>query len=315
MTASAQPLDPARYTTLRRLVQDDQHRLVVSFGGGSMPGICGNTAFAQILEELGLRPSVEEVWGTSAGAVVGGGWATGSDAIRILELTRELGRRGAVDVGLVKLVLSVMASRWPIRRPMPDGVVRGKNFWRTIEAGLAVDTFEQCPTPFRCIAVADDGSMRRKVFRRGPLLPAIFASMSIPGVIVPRPLPDGESYYDGGLVEKTPLLSPIAEHARSGDRRKLLLLCTHFAGESPGPAKGFHNRFLTTLDALENLAWDYQLKEARAREDTQLLLLNPRIQTSGLFDFTKTDEVYLAAREAFAAQLQDAKITQTFGMQ
>ena len=70
------PLDASRYSTLLRLVRDEGNRVVVSFGGGSIPGLSGNLALARILEELEVRPHVAEVWGTSAGAVCGGGWAT-----------------------------------------------------------------------------------------------------------------------------------------------------------------------------------------------------------------------------------------------
>ena len=60
------PLDPERYTTLMRLVTDPKHRVVASFGGGSVPGLCGNLAFGKILAELGIDTHVEEVWGTRA---------------------------------------------------------------------------------------------------------------------------------------------------------------------------------------------------------------------------------------------------------
>lgn len=307
--------DPKRYTTLQRLVTDKEYRTVVSFGGGSLAGLCGNLALAGLLEELDLRSHVEEIWGTSAGAVVGGGWATGTDAAPILERVRSLNRRGAVDVHRFRLALRIMATMWPLRLDPPDGLISGKEFWKTIESGLAVKTFEETRTPFRCVGCNADG-LTRKVFRRGELMPAIFASMTVPGVVVPRPIPsDGKLYYDGGLIEKTPLLSPISDHLTRGDGRKLLLVCTHFGNEAfLGQARGFHNRFLATMYALENLAWDYQLKEARTREDLVLILLNPKLNETSMFDFSRTDEVYLKARARLKDQLQNAKIAGTFGM-
>lgn len=309
------PVDPARYSTLQRLVCDEQHRVVVSFGGGSLAGLCGNLALARLLEELDLRRHVEEIWGTSAGAIVGGGWATGTDAHRILDLVRSLDRPGALDVHRLRLALSIIATMWPLRRPAPDGLINGREFWATIDAGLAVKTFEETPTTFRCLACNAEG-LTRKVFRRGELLPAIFASMSIPGVVVPRPAPDdGKIYYDGGLVEKTPLFSPIADHLKRGDSRKMMLLCTHFGNEAVlGEACGFHNRFLATMYALENVAWDYQIKEARTRDDVVLSVINPRLGEKSMFDFSRTDLVYLTARARLKDLLQNAKIAATFGM-
>ena len=309
------PIDPGRYTTLLRLAGSEDHRLVLSFGGGSLAGLCGNLALVRIFEKLDLRGRVEEIWGTSAGAVVGGGWATGTPAHRVLGLVESLAGRGSVDFSLSRFALSILLAVRPFRRPLPDGLLRGRRFLKTIEAGLSVSTFEDCEIPFRCIACRDDGNATRKVFRRGKLLPAIFASMSLPGIVIPQPADDeGDYYYDGGLLEKSPLISPIADHGRSGDRRKLLLVCTHFAGLTAGRARGFVKRFLTALDIMEDVCWTYQLEEARSRKNVVLLTLNPRIEDAPMFDFKLTREVYARSLAAFADLLQDARIAQTFGM-
>ena len=314
MTApSDSPIEPGRYSTLRRLLTDENNRVVVSLGGGALHGLCGNVAFLRVLEELELQPHVEEVWGTSAGAVIGGGWCAGTPALSILEQVRSLDRPGAIDVPMFRFAMRILASLWPLRRDIPDGFVRGQVFLETISRGLEVRTFEECKIPFRCIACSDD-DLQRKVFRRGDLLSAIFASMSIPGIVVPRPMPDGRCYYDGGLIEKSPLLSPISDHLTLGDPRRLVLLCTHFGNESRGPARGFHQRFLATLYSLESLVWEHQLKEARARENVNLMVLNPRLPGAGMFDFSQTDAMYGEARESFRNVLQNAKIAMTFAL-
>lgn len=313
--ADAEPLRPERYTTLRRMVEDGDHRLVVAFGGGSLPGLCGNVALARILEELGLLGRVTEIWGTSAGAVVGSGIASGARALDVLALIDGLDRRGSVDFSPIRFGLAMLAAAWPLRRPIPDGLIRADHFRDAIRRGLRVETFEECAIPFRCIACSDDGLGTRKVFRKGPLLPAVFASMTLPGIVVPRPANDGKVYYDGGLVEKSPLLSPISDHARSGDPRKLLLLCTHFSNEvAQSGGRGFFRRFMHTMYALEEVGWSYQLAEARARDDVVLVLLNPHLEDEAMFDFAQTIPHYLRARSAFLDVLQNAKLAQTFGL-
>ncbi len=309
-------LDPQRFTTLERMITDPQHKVVVGLGGGALRGLCGNLALMKILEELDLCRHVCEIWGTSAGAVIGGGWASGAKAMDVLDHVRSLDRPGVLEMSKLRFALRMLFTLWPFRRPLPEGLIRGGPFLETIAAGLKVDTFEECPTPFRCIACSADGRSRRKVFRRGPLLPAIFSSMSLPGIVIPQPHKDsGESYYDGGLVEKSPLISPIADHMRSGDKRKLLLVCTHFDQEGmETPDCGFHNRFLHTMYALEDLAWSYQLAEARSRPGVVLMLLNSRLNEPSMFDFSRTDLNYLGAREVFSNLLQNAKLAQTFGL-
>lgn len=305
MTAGT--LDPARYDALRRLMQDERKRVVVSFGGGGVPGICCNLALADLLEKLDLRRCVSQVWGTSAGAVVGGGWASGSSASKILDEVRALDRRGAVDVQWRRLALALLLR--PFGRALPDGIVGGRHFQAAVARGLTAQSFEECPTEFRCIAVTDDGKLARKVFRQGPLLPAILASMSLPGVFLPHPHPDGSTYYDGGLLEKTPLISPIAEHDRRGDGRELLLIGTHYDNEiNKVAAHGFVSRFVQTLYAMETVAWDYQLAEARQRKGVTLLLLNPHHDDRSLFDFTRVDANFAQAAAVFADRLQNAKL-------
>ena len=311
-----EPLNPGSYKTLIRLVKDEGNRFVISLGGGSVPAICGNVALVQLVENLGLREHVEAVWGTSAGAVIGGGWSSGTPAEKLLKMVQGLSRRTALDVPWVKLLAGLL--KVPFGAALPDGLINVAPLAQAIGSSLSVDTFESCPTPFRCIACSDDGNFRTKVFERGPLLQAMLYSMSLPGIFFPRPTRDGDEggYYDGGLVEKTPLLSPIAEHGRLGGDRRLLLLATHYRNEARNTrVQGSVNRLLHSLFALEDLAWTYQVAEARQRKQVRLMLLNPKIPGTSMFDFEGTTRNYGHALAAFTDTLRDAKLALTFGME
>lgn len=303
------------YRTFRRMIEDADNRVVVSLGGGSIPGLCGNLALLQILEDLGLRQRVDQVWGTSAGAVIGSGWASGASAPKLLDMVKGLDRRGVLDANLFKFATSILASLRPFRRPLPDGIIRGKHFVKAIENGLVCETFEDCPTPFRCIACSDDGRATTKVFRRGRLLPAVFASMALPGIIIPMPDDEGRTYYDGGLVEKTPLPSVINEHNTSGDPRQLLIVSTHFAGEDKDRrTRGFVARLMDTLQVLEDQLWERQLQEARERHNTRVLVLNPRYDDAPMFGFDQAERMFAEAHTRFAKLLKDAQLPQTLGL-
>jgi predicted acylesterase/phospholipase RssA len=306
-------IDPSLYSTLRRMVVAEDHKFVVSFGGGSVPGIASNIALAQVIEDLGLREHVDEIWGTSAGAVVGGGWASGSSASRIYAGVRELNRRGTVDVRWLSLLRLVLMLPFGVR--MPDGFVRGRHFQNAMRRGLSVSTFEECPTPFRCIAVTADGEARRKVFRTGELLPAMFASMSLPGVMLPmKGFGENGGFLDGGLLEKTPLFSPIHEHRASGDPRRLVLLCTHHGGGSRGrPPRGFFERFIHSIDVLDDVAWGHQVEEARAAKDVILIVVDPHLTNVESLDFASVERHFTHARESFGDKLQNANLVAAFG--
>jgi hypothetical protein len=306
------PLDPNRYSALRRLATDPGHRLVVCFGGGSAIGLGANVALVHILEELGLTSQISQIWGTSAGAIVGGSWASGTPPEEMLPLVKAAQR--CVDVCWLRLVLSILLR--PFGYPLPEGLIKGRGIAALIDDGLRAKTFEDCAIQFRCIAVAEDGQPRRTVLRQGPLLPAIYSSMTLPGIFMTHgPLPgEDRCYFDGGAVEKTPLLSPISEHLRSGDPRKLVLLATHFGDHGHLLAgRSFIHRFFHTIDSLEELAWHYQLAEARNYPNVVLALLDPQIKVSNVLDLSLVECHYLHAKEAFSDALQNARLALLLG--
>jgi len=310
------PPDIERFSSLRRMAADPGTRFVVSMGGGGVPSLSGNAALAILLEELGLREHVEEVWGTSGGAIVAGSWASGTTAPRIREILLSLRDRQMLDIDWLHLVRGALFKRFGAC--FPDAILRGKHFHEAMVSGLHVDTFEECEIPFRCIACTEDEDGRRKVFREGRLAPAISASMSLPGFLMPRDA-DGQvcnGFFDGGLVEKTPLFSPLADHTRLGDGRDLLILGAYFgpAHGHLGLARGFFNRLLVTIEALAANLWEHQQQEARRQAGVTVLMVDPHFEADSThFNFTRVERDYLRAREAFKDKLQNARIALTLG--
>ena len=316
LEAKTRELDLERFSALRRLASDPKKRFVVSLGGGGVPSLCGNTQLVALIEALGLREHVAEVWGTSGGAIAAGSWASGTTPDRMMEVLRSLQARGVTDIDWLHVLKGILLR--PFGGGLPDAILSGKLSHDGMVKGLAVRTFEECVIPFRCIACADDPTGRRKVFREGPLAPAISASMSLPGILLPRDEQGRQchGFLDGGLVEKTPLYSPIADHVRLGDERELLILGTYFGVQTNhnAIAHGFIDRFLVTIDSLADHLWKHQEAEARSLPGVTVLLLNARIHSGGVhFDFSSVDEKCLQAREAFEDQLQNAKLALTLG--
>jgi NTE family protein len=309
------PPRPELFEALRRLVDAPERRFILCLGGGSVPGLCGNAALVGLLEELGLRSHVAEIWGTSAGAIVGGAWASGTSAKDIHASIRGLEGGRALDVAWPEVALAFLGR--PFGRRLPDALLRGERLHRAIAEAVRVELIEDCEIPFRAIACTDDGTIRRKIFREGPILPAISASMSLPGLLLARDKDRRATtgYYDGGLVERTPLISPISEHARSGDTREPVILATYFSTEArrPETARGFVERFLFTIYGLEDQLWEYHLREARARISGKLLVLTPQIDDPRAFDFKRTEENLLQAREFYKDRLQNGKLGLSLG--
>ncbi|MHC4429771.1 MAG: patatin-like phospholipase family protein [Planctomycetota bacterium] len=300
------PCEPGDYRILRRVAANPENYFTVSFGAGSVPGIVGNCALSVMLDEIGLREHIREVWGVSAGSIVGTGYSVGTSGHEVLELLQSIDPKKALDLPLWDLIRSMFR-----QRRLPDGLVRGERFWETIAAGLKVNTFEECDPPLRLITCTDDGRATKIILRSGPLLPAIKASMCIPGVMFPIDDWRGEpwGYLDGAIVEKTPLPSVIDDHVRSGRKEQLVVLCTHFddSGRVVKP-KGFLQRSLRVIDRLEEVVWEHHLSLADQVDGCKFLVLNPRFEFAGMFDFDAVRVNYLWARKVFKEQLSNARI-------
>jgi NTE family protein len=101
------------------------------------------------------------------------------------------------------------------------------NVSRLIERAIqltGIDTFERLPVPLEVLAT-DIGAGRGRVFRGGPLLPALRASTAIPGVF-PAVKIDGTGYLDGGIVDNMPISLALA-----GGEREVLGIDLMAGGE------------------------------------------------------------------------------------
>lgn len=74
-------------------------------------------------------------------------------------------------------------------------------------------TFADLAVPFATVASSVEGACERW-FTSGPLLPAVMASASVPGLLPPTRI-NGEHLYDGGLVASIPLGKAIAMGAKT----------------------------------------------------------------------------------------------------
>ena len=314
------PCRESSYSKFVRMAKNPENHFVVSFGGGSLHGLSGNCALAVLLEELGLRPYVKQVWGTSAGSIVGGSWASGTPADQMIGIVESLKDKRALDIAIwhilrrtASFLASLGLSRLLARR-LPDGLVHGRVFRGAIREAMAVERIEQCDIPFRAITCTDDGHARKVVLTEGSLEEAAFASMHIPGVFLPleKWSEQETGYFDGGVVEKTPLPSIIEEHVRSGPATKLFIVCTHFDSEARVEKPlGFLSRFVSILNHLEGVAWQHQLQSATLAPNCTTSVLNPRMQMGGIFDFGYVRANYLWARKSFKKKLSNASFPLT----
>jgi len=160
-------------------------KIGLALGSGSARG-WAHLGVIQALEEAGVQPVV--VAGTSIGAVVAAFYA--ADRIQALrEFALSLDRRG---------VLAFFDPVFP-----RSGFLEGKKLADFFTDQLEAETFDKLSHPLAVVAT-DLRSGTEIVIQEGPLIPALRASISIPGILAPVKLGD-YLLVDGGLVNPVPV--------------------------------------------------------------------------------------------------------------
>ena len=196
---------------------DHRPRIGLVLGGGGARGF----AHISVLKELErLRIPVDCIAGTSAGAMVGGFYASGMSASEIENLARTVDWGKALDDSLARPErsfrrkrdddLSLLSAKPGLSSSgvkLAPGLLAGENIQllleRVTQPVARIDDFDRLPIPFRAVAT-DINTGEAVVIDHGNLGEAMRASMSIPGLFRPVKL-DGRVLVDGGIADQLPV--------------------------------------------------------------------------------------------------------------
>jgi len=172
------------------------HIGIVLSSGGSR-GVFAHTGFMEALRDLGVEIAASS--GCSAGAVVGGVIASGTDldewASAVSRIrTAQFWKPISTPILLYKLLVE--------RGCGLTGISDTSAAIHFIHNQLRAKRFEDCIYPFSSIAV-DLATVEKLIFSTGPLAPAIMASAAIPGLYAPVDI-QGRLYCDGAIYEFAP---------------------------------------------------------------------------------------------------------------
>lgn len=207
-------------------------RVGLVFGGGGAKG-AAEVGVMKVIERAGIP--IDYIAGTSIGAIVGGLYASGYNSETLDSLFRSqewltlladrkrevqdefITRRDGVTYVLGFPIFREKApspnaqqpSPTP-RRPFRFGAIRGDNIVALLDSMVTrsvgqstLTSFDQLPTPFRCIAV-NANTFEEVELSSGNLPLAMRASMAIPGLF--RPVEMGDSnLVDGGMLNNLPV--------------------------------------------------------------------------------------------------------------
>jgi NTE family protein len=199
--------------------QEKKPRIGLVLGGGGARGMA-HLGVLKVLEEM--RIPISCVAGTSMGALVGGVYAAG---VPVEEMTERVGRIDWRDMfkddppraekpfrakqdDFQNLFAFELGQRG-LSLLLPPGATAGYKFEFLLRemvarsGNFAQQDFDLLPIPYRALATNIENGTSR-VFRRGDLVKAMRASMSVPGAIAPVEI-DGALYVDGGLLQNLPV--------------------------------------------------------------------------------------------------------------
>jgi NTE family protein len=163
-----------------------KNKIGLALGGGGAKGLC-HIAFLKALDEMGLRPSV--IAGTSIGAIIGGFYAAGVSGAQMEEILR-------------KVRVSDINKMVDFSSPLAPAFLKGKGVERFFHKHIPAQKFQDLRIPLKVVAT-DFWRRKEIVFESGDIIPAIRASMSIPGLFNPVKIGD-TVLVDGGAVNPLP---------------------------------------------------------------------------------------------------------------
>lgn len=156
----------------------------------------------EVFDELGIKPSA--IAGTSIGAVIGSLYASGLSAKEIKNLVDDVLVVTKSDSLIKNLLGTEIFQLFEFIDPAlgQGGLLKGERLLAFLYEKISVSHFEQLPIPLKVVAT-DLKTGEEVVFEKGALLPAVQASMALPGIFAPVEK-DGRILIDGGAVNPVP---------------------------------------------------------------------------------------------------------------
>jgi predicted acylesterase/phospholipase RssA/CRP-like cAMP-binding protein len=270
--ASTEPTDPGAGRLARRLVG---RALGVVLSGGGARGFAHVGALAE-LEEEGIE--VDRYGGCSMGSLIAAMGAAGWSAQSIRDRCHE---------ELVR------------RSPFNDYTIPRVALIRSRKAGRMFDrlfgglTIEELAKPLFTVS-ADLLSSRLVIHRRGSLIEAVGASMSIPGLAPPLPR-SGRLLVDGGVLNNLPV-DAMADAAEG----PIVAVDVVRRLEPSAEEEPALPSIMETLSRATVLG---SVERAERNRDLALLVVSPEVQDIPLRDFGALDRAIEKGRAATRAAL------------
>lgn len=259
----------------------DARPVVLALGGGGARGLA-HIPVLEAFDELGVVP--ERIAGTSIGAIFGALYASGLSASEIRAAVGDL-----IVTGNDRFSDVIAWRGWRRWVDLVDpsfrrgGLVKGEGVHAYLTELLRAHDFADLRIQLKIVA-ADFWTGEEVVLDDGPLVPAIRASMAVPGIFRPVTIA-GRTLIDGGVVNPVPY--------DVWDLKGAFTIAVDVTGSrarGPQPPGAFEALF-GAFQIMQSTIISEKLR--RAPPD---LLVRPETQGVRLFEFHKARTVYEASR-------------------
>ncbi len=276
--------------------QTPRPRVGVAFGGGSARGLA-HVGVIRWFEEHHIP--IDLIAGTSMGGLVGGAYASGMSSTELAQVLRNTNwdeMFGSSPFQYKNVRRKEDARAYPSRiefglkqgiRP-PIAINNGQqvNFMLARIAGAygQLRSFDDLPTPFRCMAV-DLLSAQPVTLDHGSLADAMRATMSLPGVFPPMEI-DGHVLVDGGAMNNVP-----ADVVRAMGADVVVAVNVGYMGDTRSASTSFFGLMSQTVDVMMQA-------NTRAAMRAADIVINPPLEGFGSLDWRRSEAL---AADGYAA--------------
>ena len=249
--------------------------------GGGARGFAHIGAIAAIAE---AGHQIDRLGGCSMGAFIAAMAALGLEPEEIRDRCHE------------ELVRKTPFNDWTVPRV---ALIRSRKAGRMLERIFGELQVEELPRPLFTVS-ADLLSSRTVVHRRGPLIEAVGASMSIPGLVPPLAR-GGKLLVDGGVLNNLPV--DLMHDSHEGPVIAIdVVRRVEFEDVSETP------RLPSIMETMTRATVLGSVERAERNRALAALVISPEVQDVGLRQFGALDRAVAAGRAAAEAALADATL-------
>ncbi len=175
-------------------------KIGLALGSGGARGLAHILMF-EVFEELGIKPSV--IAGSSIGAIMGAGYASGASAKQIKEVVTDLiFHKNSKFWQLYKKTDYTKMLNFIDVGFKPGGLIKGEKFLKVLREEINANSFEELKIPLKVVST-EYWDHDEVILDSGDIHKAVIASFSLPGLFPPVNL-NNKLLIDGGMVNPLP---------------------------------------------------------------------------------------------------------------